>query len=396
MKAEGGPERKSAGQHQGAAVKKGWQTKTLGEACEMYQPKTISGKDMVEDGPYPVYGANGVIGRYNQFNHEEPQLLITCRGATCGSVNISAPRSWVTGNAMVVRPKNESLEMRYLEYLFRGGIDISKAITGAAQPQITRTNLEPLEISFPESLAEQQRIVGLLDEAFEGLATAKANAEKNLQNARALFESHLQSVFTQRGPGWVDRTLNQVCIVERGSSPRPIKEYFTTEPDGVNWIKIGDTEEGGKYVHTTAQKITPEGAKQSRFVKEGDFILTNSMSYGRPYIMKTSGYIHDGWFVLRLNMAIDADYFYYLLSSPVVQLQFASLASGSVVKNISGDLVKKAVLPIPPLEHQHVIVEKLLALEEETQRLARLYERKHAALEALKKSLLHQAFTGAL
>ena len=114
MKAEGGPERKSAGQHQGAAVKKGWQTKTLGEACEMYQPKTISGKDMVEDGPYPVYGANGVIGRYNQFNHEEPQLLITCRGATCGSVNISAPRSWVTGNAMVVRPKNESLEMRYL------------------------------------------------------------------------------------------------------------------------------------------------------------------------------------------------------------------------------------------------------------------------------------------
>jgi type I restriction enzyme S subunit len=152
-------------------MKKGWQTKTLGETCEMYQPKTISGKEMVADGAYPVYGANGVIGRYSQFNHEEPQLLITCRGATCGSVNISAPYSWVTGNAMVVLPKNGSIEMRFLEYLFRGGIDISKAITGAAQPQITRTNLAPLEISFPESLAEQQRIVGLLDEAFAGLAT---------------------------------------------------------------------------------------------------------------------------------------------------------------------------------------------------------------------------------
>ena len=164
----------------------------------------------------------------------------------------------------------------------------------------------------------------------------------------------------------------------------------------MNWIKIGDTEEGGKYVYSTAQKITPEGAKQSRFVKEGDFILTNSMSFGRPYIMKTSGYIHDGWFVLRLNIAIDTDYFYYLLSSAIVQSQFASLASGSVVKNISGDLVKQAVLPIPPLAHQHAIVKKLLGISEESQRLASLYARKLAALDELKKSLLHQAFTGNL
>jgi len=351
---------------------------------------------MVDNGLYPVFGANGVIGRYDKFNHEEPQLLITCRGATCGSVNISEPKSWITGNAMVVRPKDGSINIRFLEYLFRGGLDISKAITGAAQPQITRTNLAPLEISYPLAVEEQQRIVGILDEAFDGIATAKDNAEKNLQNARALFDSYIHSVFTQRGEGWVDRTLDQVCIVERGSSPRPIKNYFTTDPDGVNWIKIGDTEEGGKYVYSTAQKITPEGAKQSRFVKEGDFILTNSMSFGRPYIMKTNGYIHDGWFVLRLNISIDTDYFYYLLSSRFVQSQFAQLASGSVVKNISGDLVKKAVLPIPPLAHQQVIVEKLLEISAETQRLESVYQQKLTALEALKKSLLDQAFTGNL
>ena len=95
-------------------------------------------------------------------------------------------------------------------------------------------------------------------------------------------------------------------------------------------------------------------------------------------------------------MAIDTDYFYYLLSSPFVQLQFASLASGAVVKNISGDLVKKTVLPIPPLQHQHIIVEKLLALSEETQRLESLYQSKLNALDELKKSLLHQAFSGNL
>ncbi len=156
--------------------------------------------------------------------------------------------------------------------------------------------------------------------------------------------------------GWQTKKLSEVCLVERGSSPRPIKEFFTTNPDGVNWIKIGDTEEGGRYVYSTAQKITPEGAKQSRFVKEGDFILTNSMSFGRPYIMKTTGYIHDGWFVLRLKEFIDTDYFYHLLSSDVVQSQFRQLASGAIVQNISGDLVKMAILPIPPLAEQQRIV----------------------------------------
>jgi type I restriction enzyme S subunit len=112
--------------------------------------------------------------------------------------------------------------------------------------------------------------------------------------------------------------------------------------------------------------------------------------------MKTSGYIHDGWFVLRLNISIDSDYFYYLLSSSFVQAQFARLASGSVVKNISGDLVKQAILPIPPLEQQHIIVKKLMQLETETQRLTSIYEQKLAALDSLKKSLLHQAFTGKL
>jgi type I restriction enzyme S subunit len=245
-------------------------------------------------------------------------------------------------------------------------------------------------------MEEQRRIVTLLDEAFADIATAKANAEKNLQNAHELFDRHLLSVFSNRGEGWIDRTLDQVCIVERGSSPRPIKEYFTTKSDGVNWIKIGDTEEGGKYVYSTAQKITPEGAKQSRFVQEGDFILTNSMSYGRPYIMKTSGYIHDGWFVLRLNTSLDTDYIYYLLSSPFVQSQFARLASGSVVKNISGDLVKQTILPIPPLQQQQVIAEKVMELSLETQRLESIYRQKLTSLDDLKKSLLHQAFSGQL
>ncbi|MAT43279.1 MAG: type I restriction endonuclease subunit S [Anaerolineaceae bacterium] len=158
---------------------------------------------------------------------------------------------------------------------------------------------------------------------------------------------------------WSYKKLNKVCKVERGSSPRPIKEYLTTDSSGVNWIKIGDTKNVDKYIFSTKEKITIEGAKKSRYVKEGDFILSNSMSFGKPYIMKTDGFIHDGWFVLRLNENINSEFFWYLLSSPVVSKQFNMLASGAIVKNISSDLVKKVVLPIPPIPEQQRIVEIL-------------------------------------
>jgi type I restriction enzyme, S subunit len=362
-------------------MKKGWKTKTLGEACEMYQPKTISGKDMVEDGPYPVYGANGVIGRYNQFNHEEPQLLITCRGATCGSVNISAPRSWVTGNAMVVRPKNESLEMRYLEYLFRGGIDISKAITGAAQPQITRTNLEPLEISFPESLAEQQRIVGLLDEAFEGLATAKANAEKNLQNARALFESHLQSVFTQRGPGWVETAVDKIST-NLDSKRVPITKNVRTSGEYPYYGASGIVDYVGDYIFDEDTLLVSEDG-------------ANLLARSTPIAFSVSGkyWVNNHAHILKFeNMATQRFVEFYLES-----IKLDEYITGAAQPKLNQKALNAIPIPIPKLlEEQAKIVKSVGSLQEETQRLARLYERKLAALEGLKKSLLHQAFTGEL
>jgi type I restriction enzyme S subunit len=146
---------------------------------------------------------------------------------------------------------------------------------------------------------------------------------------------------------WEKKKLGEVCIVERGSSPRPIEKYQTDSPDGVNWIKIGDTKGVDKYIFSTKEKITKEGAEKSRYVKEGDFILSNSMSFGKPYIMKTDGYIHDGWFVFRLPDYLDKDYFYHLLTSPNVQEQIQSLGAGAIVKNISGDLVKKVDVTFP-------------------------------------------------
>jgi len=272
---------------------------------------------------------------------------------------------------------------------------INGTCTGARMPRANMDAVLEFEIPVPP-LAEQRRIVGILDEAFAGIATAKANAEKNLRNARELFAGSSKTAFEKLGTNNKQKTLGEVCYVDRGSSPRPIKEYFTIAADGVNWIKIGDSVEGEKYITATKQKITPKGALESVRVKVGDFLLTNSMSFGRPYILKTDGCIHDGWYCLRLNEGLDPDYFYHLLSSAYVRDQFNRLASGSVVLNISSDLVKRALLPIPPLAEQRIAVKKLDALKEQSQRLESLYQQKLAALDALKKSLLHQAFSGGL
>ncbi|MFM5711553.1 MAG: restriction endonuclease subunit S [Aeromonas veronii] len=157
---------------------------------------------------------------------------------------------------------------------------------------------------------------------------------------------------------WPMVKIKDIFDVARGGSPRPIDAFLTDAENGVNWIMIGDTKEGGKYIEKTAKKIKPEGVKNSREVKEGDFLLTNSMSFGRPYILKTSGCIHDGWLVLSPRTEkIHKDYFYYYLGSKEIKSTLASKAAGAVVKNLNKDIVKELEIPLPPLEEQKRIAE---------------------------------------
>ena len=159
---------------------------------------------------------------------------------------------------------------------------------------------------------------------------------------------------------WVWVRLGTVLEIARGGSPRPIQQYLTTEPDGINWIKIGDTDKGGKYIYKTKEKIRPEGVTKSRMVHSGDFLLTNSMSFGRPYILKTDGCIHDGWLVLSNRFdCYSVDFLYYILSSPFAYYQFCDSVSGAVVKNLNSDKVSNALFPLPPLNEQRRIVQRI-------------------------------------
>ena len=158
---------------------------------------------------------------------------------------------------------------------------------------------------------------------------------------------------------WKHVKIGDVCTVERGGSPRPIDKFITDDPNGINWIKIGDTTDS-MYITETAQKIIPEGMKKSRYVQPGDFLLSNSMSFGRPYILKIDGCIHDGWLVLRDNDGIfDKRFLYYYLSSPSTYQKFKNMAVGGVVNNLNSEMVRGVTVPVPPMDEQIDIVTTL-------------------------------------
>ena len=162
---------------------------------------------------------------------------------------------------------------------------------------------------------------------------------------------------------WNYKKIGDVCIVERGGSPRPINKFITNSKDGVNWIKIGDTTES-MYITQAAQKIIPEGVKKSRYVKSGDFLLSNSMSFGRPYILKIDGCIHDGWLVLRdKDNIFDKRFLYFYLSSKTTYQKFKSMAVGGVVNNLNSEMVKKIEVPTPTIREQQKIVSTLDLLQ---------------------------------
>ena len=162
---------------------------------------------------------------------------------------------------------------------------------------------------------------------------------------------------------WQYVKLGDVCTIERGGSPRPIEKYITNDDSGINWIKIGDTT-NSMYITKTEQKIIPDGMKKSRYVQAGDFLLSNSMSFGRPYILKIDGCIHDGWLLLRdSDNKFDKRFLYYYLSAPTTYEKFKNMAVGGVVNNLNSEMVRNVYVPIPSLVEQKEIAHSILKLD---------------------------------
>ena len=258
-------------------------------------------------------------------------------------------------NAILLKTKIYNI--KYFYYYFHIKIfqkQLEKITSNTGQTKFNKTDLKKILVPVPP-LEVQDEIVRILDTftALTAELTAELTARRNqyswYRDYLLKFENKIEIV-----------KLGSVSNIVRGASPRPISNYITFEEDGINWIKIGDVNLESKYVEKTKEKITQEGAKKSRIVKKGDLILSNSMSFGRPYIVNQEGCIHDGWILISdYQTNYSTDFLYYLLMSNKVQKYMRDNVVSGTVQNLNIDIVKNIEIPLPPLEVQKRIVEVL-------------------------------------
>jgi type I restriction enzyme S subunit len=298
-------------------------------------------------------------------------------------------------------PERNKWFVYYLQFRDLEGT-LRKHFNGAGIQHFTGEALARFELPVPP-LSEQQRIVGVLDEAFASLATAQAHAAQNLQNARALFESHLNASFTQRGKGWVEMTLGDVLKVQpqNGWSPPAANHSDSGTPVLTLSSVTGFVFRANKLKYTSA-KTDP---KSRYWIRNGDLLITRSNTPELVgHVAIVSGIVSPTIYpdlIMRMNpdpTKAVTEFLYFQLRTPALRKEIAGRSQGAnpTMKKISNGAVRTLPISLPPLETQNEIVTQLDDLAAETQRLTRIYEQKLAAIAALKKSLLHQAFSGEL
>ena len=259
--------------------------------------------------------------------------------------------------------------------------DMTAQATGASYPAVTASIVR--NATVPDySLEKQKEIAQCLD----SVTTLLVLRKQQLAKLDELVKSRFVGMF---GDCQNEALIGDVISISRGASPRPISAFITDRDDGVNWIKIGDVSENSLYITKTEEKITPEGAKKSRMVHKGDFILSNSMSFGRPYILGINGCVHDGWLIMSdFKETFNELYLYHAIRSDDVQYQFSGKVNGATVKNLNSDLVKNTFIKVPSMELQN----QFAAFVEQTDKSKLAVQQSIDQLETLKKSLMQKYF----
>ena len=346
-------------------MKQGWEIKKLGEVCKLYQPKTISGEMLEEDGKYLVYGANGVIGRYNDYNHEESEVLLTCRGATCGSINISEPYSWINGNAMVVKPVDIcSISKSFLRYYLES-VDWSEVITGAAQPQITRQSLSPLSIQVPP-IAEQEKIVAELD-CLSGIIERKKQQLKELDAlAQSIFYEMFGDPDNSRFPKLPLQNLSEYKL-SYGSGASAV-EF----DEDVRYVRITDIQEDGKL---DSNAMSPSVYEEKYLLHDGDILFARSgATVGKTYHYRnTDGKAIYAGYLIRFipnQKLVLPEYVFYYTRSDYYHAFIRKSAQAVAQPNINAKQYGDLIVCVPPLALQQDFASKIESIEKQKELIA--------------------------
>ncbi len=351
-------------------------SKELAEVCSDFIVP-MRDRPQVFDGEIPWCRIEDIDGDYIHGSRSglkvskqtilEMNLKVMPKGTVIASCSASLGRYAITTTPLITNQTfiglvcgDELLNTYLLHYLPLKTPELVTSSNSGTIPYISRGKFEKLRIPVPP-IAVQLEIVKILDK----FRMLEAELEAELEARKTQYDFYRDQLlgFGNQELKWA--RFGDVASILRGASPRPIQKFITDLEDGVPWIKIGDTKPGEKYVTSTSQKITSEGARHSRLVSPGDFILSNSMSFGRPYISKIRGCIHDGWLAISdFEGDLDSDYLYHVLQSHAMQMEFSQRASNGTVSNLNADIVKSVQVPLPPIDEQVVIAKVLNNFEE--------------------------------
>ena len=368
-------------------IPENWEVKKLGAVFDIG-----NGRDYkhLNTGKIPVYGTGGLMTYVNEYLYDGETVCIGRKG-TINMPQYHNGKIW-TVDTLFYTYNFRKTDVKFLYYLIQR-IDWNSYNTATGVPSLTSQNISNILVSFPP-LHEQHRIASALTSIDNLISSLGKLIEKKKNIKQGAMQQLLTGKTRLKGfsEPWVKRKLGENATIQRGGSPRPIEAYLTTSRNGINWIKIGDVRPNDKFIRHTAEKIIPEGVSHSRQVYKGDFILSNSMSFGRPYILDIDGCIHDGWLVIKdYSNTYDMDFLYYILSSNAIFEQYIAIEAGSSVKNLNKEKVANVVLFAPQsLAEQRAIATILNKMDNEITAL----EAKKAKYEAIKQGMMQQLLTG--
>ena len=367
-------------------MKAGWETKRLGEIIQLEYGKPLADSDRNPNGLYPAYGANGIKDRTDKFYKGELSIIVGRKGSA-GEVTLTEEKYWPLDVTFFVEFDRAKYELQYLYFLLLT-LNLPSMAKGV-KPGINRNDVYDITVATPD-IEEQRRIVTLLDEAFADIATAKANAEKNLQNARELFTSHLQSVFTRQGLDWVVQPLGDIGKV---SMCKRIFKEQTTPTGDIPFYKIGTF--GKEPDAFIPAEIYHQFRQKYSFPNKGDVLVSAAGTVGRCVVYDgEDAYFQDSNIVWIANDQTKLlNHFLYHFYSACDW----NSTKGATISRLYNDNLRQIVIAFPQsLDEQNRIAAQLDVLSEKTNQLTDIYRQKLTALDDLKKSLLHQAFSGQL
>ncbi len=375
-------------------MKNGWQAKSIGEILQLEYGKPLDDADRKPSGRFPAYGANGVKDRTDKFYHDKPSIIVGRKGSA-GEINLTEPKFWPLDVTYFVTFDDQQHELRFLYYLLTT-LELTKLAKGV-KPGINRNEVYSQRIRIPPP-GEQRRIVGILDEAFAGIATAKANTEKNLQNAHALFESHLNAVFTKRSKGWVEKRLGDIVGRLTNGYVGPTRNIYLDS--GIPYLLARHVKDNRlTFDEKTFVSSQFNQKNKKSMLKAGDVLLVQSGHIGHSAVVSKE---HEGHnchamiVITPLKDVVTGPFLSLYFNSSLMRQKFEEIRSGSTVPHLTCKAVKELMIPIPDLSTQDRLMKHSRELQAKTQYLETIYRQKLAALDELKKSLLHQAFSGEL